>query len=195
MYFMVFTKIEECWIISLYCIVIVYKTRIIMQSIKSYTLKFYCVGAPVKGQMYKTYLRYYVTIEGKTSSYNYSIDYTLTKDQVKLLNSNELGGQMQNDLNKVKSTLLQVIEGLNVQHNTYPTPDQLREFIKGVQHTQPMERYISDYLRGLNTKASTKTLYAGRLRQWKKFYDLNLIKTPIQSLINKVTIEKYERFL
>jgi hypothetical protein len=41
----------------------------------------------------------------------------------------------------------------------------------------------------------TRELYAVRLQQWKKYYDMNLTKTPIQSLINKVTIEKYGDYL
>jgi integrase len=166
-----------------------------MIPIKSYTLKFYCLGYPIKSTNFKVYLRYYVTLNGKPFSASLNTDYTLTKQQVKLLNKNELGGAIQTDLDAIKSHIIQVIGLFNLQYNTYPTPDQLKEYLDSTQNALPMEKYISDYLKELKTKKSTKILYAGRLQQWKKYYDMNLTKTPIQSLINKVTIEKYGDYL
>ncbi len=166
-----------------------------MTVIKSYTLKYYCLGNPIKDNLFKVYLRYYVTLVGKTQSANLNTGYTMTKVQVKMLNANELSGVQQNDLNKIKSNILQIVEGLNAAYNTYPTPEQLKEFLTDMQHEQPMEQYISDYLKGLKIKGSTKRLYSSRLQHWKKFYSLNLTKTPIQSLINKVTIEKFGFYL
>lgn len=168
----------------------------IMTPIKKYTLKYYCLGESTKvTNLFKVYLRYYVTLDGKGVTANLDTDYKLTKQQVKLLNKNELGGAIQIDMDKMKFQLKQIIEFFNVQYNTYPTPDQLKEQLDSMQNALPMERYIRDYLKGLETKKSTKVLYAGRLKQWKKYYDSNLIKTPIQSLINKVTIERYGEYL
>jgi hypothetical protein len=166
-----------------------------LQPIKSYTLKFYCLGTPIKDTNFRVYLRYYVTLGGKPVSVSLNTNYTLTKQQVKLLNKNELGGAIQNDFNAIKSHIIQVIGLFNLQYNTYPTPDQLKEYLDSTQNALPMEKYISDYLKGLSTKKSTKKLYSVRLQQWKKYYDMNLTKTPIQSLINKVTIEKYGDYL
>ena len=168
----------------------------IMTPIKKYTLKYYCLGDTIKDtNLFKVYLRYYVTIDGKGITINLDTNYTLTKQQVKLINKNELGGAIQKDMDKMKMQLRQVIEFFNLQYNTYPTPSQLKENLESMQNALPMEFYINDYLKKLETKRSTKILYGGRLRQWKKYYDLNLTKTPIQSIINKVTIERYGEYL
>lgn len=164
-------------------------------ALKSYTLKYYCLGSPLKGNNFRVYLRYYVTIDGKPNSCNLNTKYSLTKEQVKLLNSNEFGGALQQELDCTKAKILQIIEMLNLQYNSYPTPTQLKEFITDAQDFLPMEKYISDFLKQLDTKKSSKYIYSLRIKQFKKFYDMNLTKTPITTLINKNTIEKYGDWL
>jgi hypothetical protein len=44
------------------------------------------------------------------------------------LNKNELGGAIQKDLNNDKANVTKDIEGLRYKYNSYPTPEQLKEF-------------------------------------------------------------------
>ena len=166
-----------------------------MTSLKSYTLKYYCLGQPIKGSNFRVYLRYYVTLNGKPVSVNLNTKYTLNKEQVKMLNANEFSGAIQHDLNKVKSNVIQIIEGLNIQYNSYPTPSQLKEYMSDAQDMLPMEKYVSDFLKELVTKKSSKYIYSLRIKQFKRYYDLNLTKTPLQTIVNKTTIEKYGDWL
>lgn len=166
-----------------------------MTSLKSYTLKYYCLGSAIKGNNFRVYLRYYVTLDSKPVSLSLNTAYTLTKEQVELLNKNELGGAIQQDLNKVKANIIQIIEGLNIQFNSYPTPDQLKDWLSDSQNVLPMEKYISDFLKSLETKKSSKYIYSLRLKQFKDYYDLNLTKTPLTTLVNKTTVETYGEWL
>ena len=83
-----------------------------MKTIKTYTLKYYCLGAAVKDNNFRVYLRYYVTIDGKTESINFNTNYTLTKEQTKLLNANELGGHIQKEFDNIRASITQVIKNL-----------------------------------------------------------------------------------
>jgi len=166
-----------------------------MKPIKSYTLKFYALGLPTKGNNFKVYLRYYVTLNSKPVSFNIPTNYTLTKEQVKLLNKNEFGGTIQEELDASKATCRTIINGLQVQYNSLPTPDQLKEFLTDAQDYLPMEKYISDFLKTIEAKKTSRYIYSLRIKQFKRYYDLNLTKVPITTLVNKNTVEKYGEWL
>lgn len=158
----------------------------------SYKLKFYCLGAPVRGQNYKTYLRYYY----KGNTLNIPTDYTLTKDQVRLVNTGELGGNLQTDLDNIRARAIQVVEVLNLKNNAYPSPTALKVFLIDITSTLPMERYISKYLQSLNkAKPQTKGLYVDHFKHWTIYYEGNIKRTPVNELVHKETVEAFGRWL
>ena len=152
-----------------------------------FTLRFYALGTPIKGNNYNTYLRYYHS----GTSLNIPTSYPLTKEQVKLLNKGELGGAIQNNLDTYKSDVRQVILGLYNTYMVLPSPAQVKELFKDVEHELNIEWYINEYMKQLTTKRSSKVVYGSHLKQFKSYYEHNLKKVPLPSLINKQTIENY----
>ncbi len=156
-----------------------------------FTLRFYALGTPIKGNNYKIYLRYYTS----GTSLNLPTKYTLTKEQVKMVNKGELGGALQDGLEKVRMDLRQAIINYQINTNALPSPVQLKEFYNIAENILPIEWYVSEYLKQLTTKRSSKVIYSSHLKQFKQYYDSNLFKLPIKSVIHKSTVENYGLWL
>ncbi len=156
-----------------------------------FTLRFYALGTPIKGNNYKIYLRYYTS----GTSLNLPTKYTMTKEQVKLVNKGDFGGALQDGLDKVRMDLRQSIINYQINTNALPSPIQLKEFYNIAENILPIEWYVSDYLKHLTTKRSSKVIYSSHLKQFKQYYDSNLYSLPIKSVIQKRTIENYGDWL
>ena len=156
-----------------------------------FTLRFYALGTPIKGNNYKIYLRYYTS----GTSLNLPTKYTMTKEQVKLVNKGDFGGALQDGLDKVRMDLRQSIINNQINTNALPSPIQLKEFYNIAENILPIEWYVSDYLKHLTTKRSSKVIYSSHLKQFKQYYDSNLYSLPIKSVIQNRTIENYGDWL
>ncbi len=141
----------------------------------NFTLHFYGLGTPIKGNNYKVYLRYYTS----GTTLNLPTSYTLTKEQIKLVNKGELGGALQDALYKIKMDLRQAIMNYQISTNALPSPVQLKEFYSIAENILPIEYYVSDYLKKLTTKRSSKVIYSSHLKQFKQYYNTNLFKLPL----------------
>ena len=158
----------------------------------SYKLKFYCLGTPTRGQNYKIYLRYYYL--NKTLSI--PTNYTLSKDQVELVNKGEYGGGLQTSLDNIRAGVIKAVETLNLINNGYPSPATLKAFYIKIENALPMEMYVNNFLGDMEEiKDQSKRLYVDHLKHWTRYYNLNLTKIPIGELIHKETIQKFGRWL
>lgn len=163
--------------------------------IKKFSLKLICLGKEVKGGTYKTYFRYSCSYNRKQVFWHFPTDYLLTKDQVQLINENKFGGNIQSDLDKIKTNLHSTITGLNVIYNSYPTPDQLNEIFEKAETFQPMEYYINEYLKQLQVRPSSKGIISGHLKYFLKFYKSNLTKITLEQIISNKTIHQFGTWL
>ena len=156
-----------------------------------FTLRFYALGTPIKGNNYKIYLRYYTS----GTSLNLPTKYTMTKEQVKMVNKGEYGGAVQDGLDMVRMDLRQAIINYQINTNALPSPIQLKEFYDIAENILPIEWYVSEYLKQLTTKKSSKDIYTSHLKQFKQYYNTNLFKLPLKSVIHKSTVENYGLWL
>lgn len=163
--------------------------------IKKFSLKLICLGSEVKNKMFKTYFRYSCTHNGKQVFWHYPTDCLLTKDQVKLINENNLGGSIQADLDNIKANILNVINGLSVKFNSYPTPNQLKEIFDAAETFQPMSYFVNQYLKNLDVRPSSKSIFAGHIDYFMKFYNSNLTKITLEQIISENTIHQFGRWL
>jgi integrase len=163
--------------------------------IKKFNLKLIVLGAVVKKNLYKTYFRYSCSVNGKQVFWHYGTEYMLSKEQVEMVNSNQYGGTIQQDLDKIKSNLLQTINGLHLQYNNYPTPAQLSELFEQAQYYKPMEWYINEYLKQLDVKPYSKKVYERNINAFKVFYDGNLSKYSLHQIIREKTVKDFGKWL
>lgn len=163
--------------------------------IKKYSLKLICLGKEVKNSMFKTYFRYSCTFNGKQVFWHYPTDSLLTKDQVKLINENNYGGSIQQDLDKTKGILFSTINGLSLIYNSYPTPDQLKEHLEQDYSFKPMDYYVNEYLKQLQVRPSSKKIIGGHIKYFKTYYNGNLTKITLSQIISNKTIHQFGRWL
>lgn len=163
--------------------------------IKKFSLKLICLGKEVRGGMYKTYFRYSCTFNGKQVFWHYPTDYLLTKDQVRLINENKLGGDIQNNLDKIRTNLFATINMMRINYNSYPTPDQLKELFEKAETFQPMVYYINEYLKQLQVRPSSKAIISGHLDYFQEYYNLNLAEITLKQIISDKTIHKFGKWL
>ncbi len=115
----------------------------------------------------------------------------MTKEQVKMVNKGELGGALQDGLDEVKMDLRQAIIKYQIKTNALPSPIHLKEYYNVAENILPIEWYVNEYLKQLTTKRSSKVVYGSHLKQFKQYYNSNLFKLPIKSVIHKITVENY----
>jgi hypothetical protein len=163
--------------------------------IKKFNLKLIVLGAVVKKNMYKTYFRYSCSVNRKQVFWHFATEYLLSKEQVEMINTNQYGGTIQQDLDKIKSNLLQTINGLHLQYNNYPTPAQLSELFEQAQYYKPMEWYINEYLKQLDVKPYSKKVYVRNINAFKVFYDGNLSKYSLHQIISEKTVKDFGKWL
>lgn len=157
-----------------------------------YTLKYYAIGKPVNGDNFKVYLRYYI----KGLMLNIPTEYILSKEQVKLANTNGIQGKIQKDLEIFKSNVRKVIETMNLMNNYYPSPAQLKEHYNKVEHTQPIGHYIIDYVEQLQKSGkSSKELYKQHQKKFNTYYNYNLKNTPPKNLVNLNTVTIFGKWM
>jgi integrase len=163
--------------------------------IKKFNLKLITLGALVKKNLYKTYFRYSCTVNGKQVFWHYGTEYLLTKEQVEMVNTNTYGGTIQQELDKIKSNLMQTINGLTALYDNYPTPQQLDEVFEQARYYKPMEWYINEYLKDLTVKPYSKKVYARNINAFKAFYDAQLTKYTLQQIISEKTVKDFGKWL
>ena len=154
--------------------------------IKKFTLKFVALGLEKK-----TYLRYYVTYNGKGETYNMPCDVVLSQDQVVALNKGELDGMIQKQLYNLRDEKLHAIRRFAVANNSYPTAKQLKIYDKSVISTFKIDYYINLYMRQLGIKPSSKRVYAYALKRFKIYFMNNLLNSTVEEIISKETIINY----
>ena len=156
--------------------------------IRKFTLNFIKLGKDKK-----IYLRYYITNNHKGESLNIPCDLSITDEQLQKLNAGTLGGMIQENCFKIRNEYLLIIRMLSAQNNSFPTPDEIREY-KNVTNAQlSIEYYINQYLHSLTDKVkpATKMIYAGILRKFKKYFEENLSNHSIAEIINMEIIENF----
>ncbi len=162
--------------------------------IKKCTFKFVALGKDKK-----TYLRYYVTNNGKGESYNIPCDIDLSAEKLHALNKGELGTFVQKRLFNLRAKKEQAIEKFVSANNTYPTAKQLRIYDKSVFSQFNIDWNINQYMKRLTdvreVKPSTKRVYAYALKKFKEYYVGNLLGYSIEEILNKNTIIKYGTML
>lgn len=158
--------------------------------IRKYTLKF------IAGKDNKIYLRYFATIEkGQGKTYDKPIDTKLSKDDLLLLNSNNLGGMVQKECNRVKEQMVNDIEMFNAKTNTYPTPDQLRTYNNAIYSVFDIDYNINQFYKSLTIKPSSKITYGYTLRQFRKYFVMNLLKYTVGEMISQTVIQDFGKWL
>ncbi len=163
--------------------------------IKKFNLKLIALGAVVKKNLYKTYFRYSCTVNGKQVFWHYGTEFLLSKEQVEMVNTNQYGGSIQQDLDKIKSNLFQTIDGLYEIYSNYPTPQQLDEVFEHARFYKPMEWYINEYLKQLTVKPLSKMVYVRNLNAFKAYYDNHLTKYTLQQIISEKTVKDFGKWL
>jgi integrase len=159
-------------------------------------LKLITLGAVVKKNLYKTYFRYSCTINGKQVFWHYPTEYLLTKEQVEMVNANQYGGTIQQNLDKIKSNLFQSISMLEAMYKSYPTPQQINELFDKARYYKPMDWYINEYYKQLaDIKKSSKKVYVRNINAFKAYYDGNLTKYTLQQIISEKTIIDFGKWL
>jgi integrase len=159
-------------------------------NITTYTLKFIALGKDKK-----CYLRYYVTDDRKGLTLNIACDLVLTSDQLQALNAGTLGGLVQKSCYQIRNKYVQIIETLNLRDNSYPTPDKIREYFNITEKALEIDWLIHKYNNELKVKQSTKSIYNYALGKFKQYFESNHTNTSVKALIQKETLDRYERWL
>ncbi|MZQ50417.1 MAG: tyrosine-type recombinase/integrase [Bacteroidales bacterium] len=154
--------------------------------ISKYTLRYIALGKEKK-----TYLRYFVTVNGKGETYNIPCDVILSAEQLQQLNNGTLGGMIQKELYRIRDEKRQTIERFALANNTYPTAQQLRIWNKLVFSNFKIEYWIRKYLQNLHIKPSSIRVYAYAISKFKTFYKNNLGHLNIEEIISKNTISMF----
>lgn len=143
------------------------------------------------GTDHKTYLRYYCA--GKTL--NIPIDVILTKQQLVDLNNAVLGGMIQKNCFTIRSKYVTIIETLALKNNHYPTPDEIKEFVNITEKALEIDYLIHQYNATVNVKDSTKKVYNYALNKFAEFSRTAYPDATIRALVQKKTIDDYERYI
>ena len=153
-----------------------------------YTLKVIKLGSPNKYGLYSVYIRYYCKVNKKPEVYNHPLNEQLTKEQLALLQKNELKGAINKEYQEQYARLTQVIRALYLLNNgIYPTVQQLKSTIFQITHIEPIEKYVNGFLKTLNAKESSRVQYSSSINRLLKYVELNnktVQELPTESFFN-----------
>jgi integrase len=151
--------------------------------IKKYHLRFVTIGKN------RIYLRYFVTQDKKPLALNISCDLSLPSADVKKLNDNSYGGAIQKLCNQLKAEYINYIEHLYRKNNeeSYPTPDEIRNYLDVTQKQIIMGVQVQIYLDNLKVADSTKKIYEYVLYKFKEYFESDIKNQTIVGIVHKKT--------
>ncbi|MGD0581482.1 MAG: site-specific integrase [Bacteroidales bacterium] len=157
-------------------------------NIQSYTLKFILLGKDKK-----VYLRYFITIDGNPKTLNIPCRVKLSPDQLEMLNEGSLKDTLvHKECYRIYNDYRRLIDSLNHNNNSYPTPKQIKEHLNVTNKQLHFESLIGDFMRSQKIKNSTRKNYSYILKTFKRFFDANISSFSIQDLVHKKTIKDFE---